>query len=46
MPGRVLLAGGPGLDEAGMEELELWAQEEEEGSGISSEEEGGPGPPP
>ena len=31
-----------------MEELELWAPEEEEGSDISesSEKEDGPGPPP
>ena len=45
MPGRVLLAGGPDLDEEEMEEVELWAPEEEEGSDISSEEEDGPGPP-
>ena len=45
VPGRVLLAGGPDLDE---DELELWAPEVEEGSDISksSEEEDEPGPPP
>ena len=48
MPGRVLLAGGPDLDEDEMEEVELWAPEVEEGSDISksSEEEDEPGPPP
>ena len=47
MLGRVLLAGGPGLDEE-MEEVRLWAPEEEEGTDISesSEEEDGPGSPP
>ena len=44
MPGRVLV-GGPDLGEEEMEEVELWAPEEEEGSDISSEEEDGPGPP-
>ena len=44
MPGRILLAGGPDLDEEEMEGVELWAPEEEEGSDIS-EEEDGPGPP-
>ena len=38
MLGRVLLLGGSDLDEEEMEEVELWAPEEEEGSDISSEE--------
>ena len=46
MPGRVLLAGGPDSDEEEMEELELWAPDEKEGSDISSEEEDRPGPLP
>ena len=47
MPGRVLV-GGPDLGEEEMEEVELWAPEEEEGTDISesSKEEDGPGPPP
>ena len=47
MPGRVLLVGGPDVDEGDLEEVMLWAPEEEEGSGVSesSEEEDGPGPP-
>ena len=47
MPGRILVAGGPEVDEEEMDEVVLWApEEEEEGSGISeSEEEEGPGPP-
>ena len=44
MPGQVLLARGPDLDEE-MEEVELRAPEDE-GSDISSEEEDGPGPSP
>ena len=44
VPGRVLFAGGPDLDEKEMEELELWATDEGGGSDISSEEEDGPGP--
>ena len=48
VPGRILLVGGPDVDEEGLEEMVLWAPEEKEGSGISesSEEEDGPGPPP
>ena len=47
MPGQVLLAGGPNLEE---EELEVFSlqvlSEEENETGISSsEEEDGPGPP-
>ena len=34
MPDRVLLAGGPYLGEGEMEEVELWAPEEEEATGI------------
>lgn len=33
--GRVLLAGGPDLNEDEIEEVELWAREKEEGSDIS-----------
>ena len=48
IPSRILLAGRPDVDEEELEEVALWAPEEEEGPGISesSEEEGGPGPPP
>lgn len=35
IPGRVLLEGGPDLNEDEIEEVELWAREEEEGSDIS-----------
>ena len=42
MPGRVLLAGGPDVDEEEMDEVVLWAPEEEEGTRIS-ESEGGMG---
>ena len=46
MPGRVLLAGGPDLEEEELEYISLRAREEEEETGISSsEEEDGPGPP-
>ena len=46
MPDRVMLAGGPDLEEGDMEEVELWAPEEGEGTDVSgSEEEDGPGPP-
>ena len=38
MPSRVLLAGGPDVEEEGMEEVALWAPEAEEGPGL--------GPPP
>ena len=45
MPGRVFLAGGPDVDESELEEILLWAPEEE-GAGSSRviEEEDGPGP--
>ena len=47
MPSRVLLAGGPDVEEDGMEEVALWAPEAEEGPEISaSEEMGGAGSPP
>ena len=47
VPGRILVAGGPDLEEEELEEWTLRAQgDEKEGSGISaSEEEDGPGPP-
>ena len=45
MPSKLLMEAGQDDEEA--EEIELWPQEEEEGSEISdeSEEEDGPGPP-
>ena len=48
IPGRVLLAGEPDLEEDEMEEVGLWAPEEVERLDISesSEEKDGPGPPP
>ena len=47
IPGRVFLAGGAGVKENELEEIEMWAPEEE-GAGKSSisEEEDGLGPPP
>ena len=47
MPGRILLAGGPDLEEEELECFSLQVQGEgEDGTGISSsEEEDGPGPP-
>ena len=46
MPGRILMAGGPELEEEEPEELSLRASGAEEGSDMSSsEEEGRPGPP-
>ena len=47
MPGRVLLAGGPGLEEEELEGFSLQVLEEEgtESEVSSSEEEDGPGPP-
>ena len=48
MPGRVLLTGGPDVEEDEMEEVTLWTPVEEEGTDISEEEsaeEDGPGPP-
>ena len=47
MPGRVLLAGGPDLEEEEMESFSLQVLEEAgtEGEVSSSEEEDGPGPP-
>ena len=47
MPGRVLLAGGPDVEEDEMEEVTLWAPVEDEGTGTSEEEsaeEDGPNP--
>ena len=45
MPGRILMAGGPDLEEEELEGFSLQAQGEE-GTGMSSsEEEDGPGPP-
>ena len=47
MPGRILLAGKPDLEEEELEGFSLQAQGEEGGTGISeSEEKDGPGPPP
>ena len=46
MPGRILMAGGPDLEEEDLGTLSLRVEEEEEGSEVSSsEEEDGPGPP-
>ena len=47
MPSRILLAGGPDLEEEELESLSLLAQEEgvEETDISESEEENGPGPP-
>ena len=46
MPGRILLAGGPDLEEEELEVLSLMAPGEEEGTDLSaSEDEEGPGPP-
>ena len=47
MPGPILLAGGPDLEEEDFEVVFLLVQgEREEGAGVSSsEEEDGPGPP-
>ena len=48
MLGQVMLAGGPDVEEEDMEEIDLWAPEEEVGTGINeseSEEGDGPGPP-
>ena len=47
MPGRILMAGGLDVEEGDLETIEMWAPEEEEGTGISeSEEEDNPAPPP
>ena len=46
MPGRILMAGGPDLEEEELEGSLLQVQDEGEGTEISSsEEEDGPGPP-
>ena len=46
MPGQILMAGGPDLEEEELEGFSLQVQGEEEGTRISSsEEEEGPGPP-
>ena len=47
MPGRVLLAGGPDLEEEELEgfSLQVLGEEEDETEVSSSEEEDGPGPP-
>ena len=46
MPGRVLLAGAPDVNEDDLDEIVLWAPEEKEtGSGEEIKEEDGPGPP-
>ena len=46
MPGRILLAGGPDLEEEELEGFSVRVLDEEEGTGLSeSEEEDGPGPP-
>ena len=47
MPGRILMAGGPDLEEEDLSGVSLRVLgEEEDGTEISSsEEEGGPGPP-
>ena len=45
MSGQIVLAGGPDVEEEELDEIELWASEEE-GSGTNESEEGdGPGPP-
>ena len=45
MPGRVLMAGGPDLEEEDLKESLLWVQEEGEGPEFSSsKEDDGPGP--
>ena len=48
MPGRVLLAGGPDLEEEDLEgfSLQVLGEEETESEVSSSEEEDGPAPPP
>ena len=46
MPGRILMAGGPDLEEEELEDLSLQALREEEGTSLSSsEKEDGPGLP-
>ena len=46
MPGRILLAGGPDLEEEELEEFSLRILEDDvETQDTSSEEEDGPGPP-
>ena len=47
MPGRILLAGGPDLEEEELEgfSLHVFDEEENETGVSSSEEEDGPGPP-
>ena len=46
VPGRILMAGGPDLEEEELEVLSLMAPEEEEGTDVSaSEKEDGLGPP-
>ena len=45
MPGRILLAGGPDLEEEELEGFSLQVLEEETGTDVSSSEEYGPGPP-
>ena len=48
MLSRVLLAGGPDVEEDEVEEVTLWAPGEEEGTEITEKEraeEDGPGPP-
>ena len=46
IPGQILLAGGPDVEEDDLEEIEVWAPEEGAREIEISEEEDGPGPPP
>ena len=45
MPGQVLLAGGPAVDEDDLDEVVLWPPEEGADSSGGSEEKDGPDPP-
>ena len=44
-PGQILLAGGPDVDEDGLDEIVLWPSEEEAKRSAINEEEDGPAPP-
>ena len=43
IPGRILLAGGPDVEEDGLDEIEVRPPEEGAGESEISEEEDGPG---
>ena len=45
MPGRVIFAGGPDVDENDLEEIVMWAPEEEGAGNSEISEEDGPNPP-